>query len=316
MKCKQIQEILPEYLEGVVSEKQKKKIQQHLETCRDCSEHLRLLKKTINLVGNLPEVCAPAGFVSGVMEKIQEKHARKSRIGLWLAGIAFAEVVILFTNTSSQHPYQKEIAKQIDHRPAQQIQQKKEKLETKEEKGTTIAYREKYKQPLASANRPALDLTGIGEKRKTEIVIQLAAYKVSEVASSEKRKNANEPMPEEEKPVAKDEIQPFARSETAKSMVGSESMKAPVSASAIKQEKFSIESDIKRQISSINGKILSEQETSDTEIRRVITAEIPGSSYANLIENLREKFQIRNLTSLKDMDVSDTQITIKIEIFR
>lgn len=300
MKCKQVQKILSEYLDGIVSEKKKRQIQQHLEICRDCSEQLRLLEKTVNLLRQVPEVCVPANFVSGVMEKIQEKQVRRSRINLWLACIVFAEVIVLLVIISSKQPYQKEIAEKIEQKPAQQ---KEEKVETIEKK--------------SSKERLRVDLTEVKREGKTEIVIQIASYKVSGVGTSGEDAIEKEQMLEEKKPVAGDKphlVSPM--SAPAKSMGSMRESIAQDITPDMAGEKISIESEIKRQISSVNGKIISEQKSSETEIIHVITAEIPGSLYKDLIKNFEKNFQIRNLPLLKEIDASDSQIKIKIEVFR
>jgi len=307
MKCEQVKNILSEYLEGIVSEEQKKQIEKHLGICKECSEHLLLLKNTVNLVNNLPEVCVPAGLASAVMEKIQEKQKRKSRIIPYLTGIAFAEVILLLVIIPLKKPYQTEITEKIEQKPSQQVQKIENNLITRKEKEITIVHQKKFK--MAQVPLEKLE-TGSLEKEKKEIIMQIACRPLPSMVSekrdifsvTEKSALSRDSVVQKE---SQSEIQPVMpsveRTKTANGMV---------------QQATNVESEIKKQITSINGKILSEQKASDTEITYVITAEIPYSAYKTLLEGLEERFQIKNTPLLKDIDASDTEIKIKIEVFR
>ncbi|OQB73730.1 MAG: hypothetical protein BWX89_00829 [candidate division TA06 bacterium ADurb.Bin131] len=305
MKCEQVKEILSEYLEGIVSEEQKKQIQKHLDICKDCSEYLLLLKNTVNLVNNLPEVCVPPGLASAVMEKIQEKQKRKTRIIPYLTGIAFVEVILLFVIIPLKKPYQTEITQKIQQKPSQQVQKIENNLIEKEKKETTIAYQKKSK--VAQVPLEKLE-TGSLEKEKKEIIVQIACRPlpaaVSEKRDIEKEKNIlRKESVEQDKP----------QSEIQKSLALSRPTQI---VNEVVQQATNVESEIKKHITSVNGKILSEQIAPDTEITYAITAEIPYSAYKTLIEGLEERFQIKNMPLLQDIYTSDTEIKIKIEVFR
>ena len=54
MECKGIRERLSAYLEGVVTPEEKRFVEQHLSSCEQCSRALKDLKKTEELVLQIP----------------------------------------------------------------------------------------------------------------------------------------------------------------------------------------------------------------------------------------------------------------------
>jgi hypothetical protein len=77
--CKQIQEMLSAFLEGVLSPDEERLVLQHLATCRQCSAVLEDLKKVAQLVQGLDDVEPPPWFTQKVMSQIREEAERKKR---------------------------------------------------------------------------------------------------------------------------------------------------------------------------------------------------------------------------------------------
>ena len=77
--CKHSQEMLPAFLEGVLSPDEKTLLLEHLATCRECKDALEDLKKVAQLVQGLDEVEPPPWFTQKVMSHVREEAERKKK---------------------------------------------------------------------------------------------------------------------------------------------------------------------------------------------------------------------------------------------
>jgi hypothetical protein len=77
--CKQIQEMLPAFSEGMLSPDEKGLLLEHLAKCRHCSAALEELKKTVQLVQGLDEVEPPPWFTLEIMSRVREEAEQKKR---------------------------------------------------------------------------------------------------------------------------------------------------------------------------------------------------------------------------------------------
>lgn len=53
--CRELVELVTDYLEGALSSEDRERFEAHLAGCDGCSAHLRQMRKTIQTVGNLEE---------------------------------------------------------------------------------------------------------------------------------------------------------------------------------------------------------------------------------------------------------------------
>ncbi len=53
--CKELVELVTDYLEGVLSSEDKVRFETHLANCNGCTANLQQMRKTIQTVGNLQE---------------------------------------------------------------------------------------------------------------------------------------------------------------------------------------------------------------------------------------------------------------------
>ena len=53
--CKELVELVTEYLEGVLPPEDRERFEVHLATCGGCTTYLQQMRKTIQTVGNLQE---------------------------------------------------------------------------------------------------------------------------------------------------------------------------------------------------------------------------------------------------------------------
>ena len=80
MECKDIQENLSAYLEGVVSSEDRKFINEHLSSCQQCSGALEDMKKTGELLQNLEEIEPPPWLTKKIMSQVREESEHKEGI--------------------------------------------------------------------------------------------------------------------------------------------------------------------------------------------------------------------------------------------
>ena len=57
--CKELVELVTEYLEGALSSTERQRFEAHLVTCRGCRTYLEQMRKTIGTLGALTEEAIP-----------------------------------------------------------------------------------------------------------------------------------------------------------------------------------------------------------------------------------------------------------------
>ena len=80
MECKDTREKLCAYSEGAVSPEERRLIEEHLNACQECRTHLEDLRKTGELVKDLPAVEPPVWLTPKIMFRIRGEGERKKGI--------------------------------------------------------------------------------------------------------------------------------------------------------------------------------------------------------------------------------------------
>jgi hypothetical protein len=80
MTCKDIEDRLAAYQEEAVTPEEKALVEAHLSTCAKCSSLLADLKKTVDLLKDLPEVELPPWFTQKVMAQVREEAEHKDSL--------------------------------------------------------------------------------------------------------------------------------------------------------------------------------------------------------------------------------------------
>ncbi|MCM8765187.1 MAG: zf-HC2 domain-containing protein [Candidatus Omnitrophica bacterium] len=297
MNCKQVQKLLSGYIDRAVSEIQEREIVLHLESCKTCQREFEQLKKTMEMVRNLSPVSAPGGFAESVMEKIHQKQATTGKLRFWLAGIACAEIVAVVLIYRFQSPTRIVFEPQESGIEMQQKIVEKSLPKTKENRKTIV---ERKQEKVVYALK-----SDAGKQEKPEILIQIDARERKTLAFARDETVSGE----------KNGIGLTDRSQT---LVMKETKGGLPSASTIaeKPAKRDTKSEIYQWITDVGGKILSEQQMSETEVSYLIIAEIPGSVYKDFLNNLNTQFYIKNYDSTKDFIISETFVTIRLQIFK
>jgi predicted anti-sigma-YlaC factor YlaD len=74
MSCMLIRELFSAYLDNALSLDKKKRVDEHIKVCSACNSELQQLKSMINILNNIENPAAPAGFSAELLNKI--RHLR------------------------------------------------------------------------------------------------------------------------------------------------------------------------------------------------------------------------------------------------
>lgn len=108
--CKNILNLIPLYMDNVLSEEETNIVSRHLKTCESCKKELKFMNSIKNSTAALPGINPSADFHKTLMEKAEKmQKAKKARKFIILrrtgAGVAAAAVVALclvnFTNINN-----------------------------------------------------------------------------------------------------------------------------------------------------------------------------------------------------------------------
>ena len=82
-KCNEIENSLPFYSEGLLSDAEKKSIEKHLPECADCSKALADLQKVAAMMQGLSAIEPPPWFKQKIMASVREEAEKKSLAQKW-----------------------------------------------------------------------------------------------------------------------------------------------------------------------------------------------------------------------------------------
>ncbi len=115
--CEQMQNLIPLYIDNMLSEEENDILCEHIKNCRECQETYELLKSVILTAKAVPEISVPEDFHEKLMGNVR-KEAAKKRVNLMafrrtVVGFAAAAAVVAFSviahvnlpeNTITQNP--------------------------------------------------------------------------------------------------------------------------------------------------------------------------------------------------------------------
>ena len=80
--CKDINNLLPAYLDDALSPSEKQRVEEHLAVCSRCRQDVADLSKAVSLLHNLEEVEPPPFFEQRIMAAIREEE-NKQKQSVW-----------------------------------------------------------------------------------------------------------------------------------------------------------------------------------------------------------------------------------------
>ena len=97
--CEKILNLIPLYIDNLLSDYENDEVIKHLEKCSDCCNEYNYLKAIINATKNIPQKEIPSDFHKNLMEKVKNKAIKKKKRYLSLkhisVGVAAAAVVAI-----------------------------------------------------------------------------------------------------------------------------------------------------------------------------------------------------------------------------
>lgn len=101
MDCKKASILMMMFLDGIVSESDKLRLQNHLEECNYCKQEFSLLLESINIIESIEEIEPPGKIKDTVMSRIDtNKYKEKSKTRLWILWIT-----VIFSMTTGALAY-------------------------------------------------------------------------------------------------------------------------------------------------------------------------------------------------------------------
>jgi predicted anti-sigma-YlaC factor YlaD len=70
--CRQVNQLVTDYLEGDLSFAESLKFQFHIGTCRHCRRYLRQMKRTVRTLGRLPPIDVPSDVMSQLLSRFRD----------------------------------------------------------------------------------------------------------------------------------------------------------------------------------------------------------------------------------------------------
>lgn len=74
--CREVVELVTDYLEGVLSPVDQRRFEEHLATCPNCPEYIRQIKLTIDLSGRVTEESVPVDARDELLKAFRDWHRR------------------------------------------------------------------------------------------------------------------------------------------------------------------------------------------------------------------------------------------------
>jgi len=116
MRCQRVRELLSPYIDRVLSDEERNKVEEHLTACESCRKDLAELQSAVNRIREMEKLEAPSDFMSKLHERLlQEKvapfsrHGRKSHLvnntSGWLVASVASIALVMGIYISSLLPY-------------------------------------------------------------------------------------------------------------------------------------------------------------------------------------------------------------------
>jgi len=118
MDCTGIQELLSEYIDGILDAKTTKTVEEHIATCEDCKETFASLSAMVQELNELEPVKPPADFLEKIHQRMEPRSdfsrifkklfvPFKIKIPLQLAAAATASILVVMVLNLQKSEYQK-----------------------------------------------------------------------------------------------------------------------------------------------------------------------------------------------------------------
>lgn len=116
MRCQRVRELLSPYIDLVLSDEERNRVEEHLAVCKSCSKDLAELQSAVNRIREMEKFEAPSDFMGKLHDRLLQekvtplrKHGRKSHLvsntSGWLVASVASVALILGIYLSSLLPF-------------------------------------------------------------------------------------------------------------------------------------------------------------------------------------------------------------------
>ena len=327
MKHDDIRHKLSEYIDGAVTADEKTIIEEHLASCRECSDALGELQKALQHIRDLEEMDSPPWLTQKIMTRVREEAEHKTgffrklffplhiKLPIQAVAVLFLTVTAFYISQSIQP------AMQIVQAPTEEMTDRSARPDREglpqspEYKSLDMQYSYKpVPPPVPQESAPASAAVSENEKRKAEPEAEAAAPQAEEAAPAGKGDTAA-PMAgfaarkksrisdKAEAPTATDEreeVMPLTDQEPA------------LTITVMVQDPEAAGREINKAIESVNGSIISKE---PSERGTVFVATLNANKLQELHKELKQIGEVREPEAVPLQKAG--QITVRIEsLFR
>lgn len=314
MECEEIKKLLSEYIDDTLDMQMKMLIEEHLATCKACSEELVSLKAYIKELSSLKEVEAPEDFLEKVHERVEqrfkfEKIMRKLffpiRIKVPLKLVAVVATVLLAIAIANMI----QPIRRILYVPSvpEPVTDKKERMKVQKK----LEFRKRDAEPVAVSKAPSVpEPVKIGKKRIEEykkLALEKGIAKPEAVSEELVAPPSREEKPIElallirpEEPAITSRLKETIRAgrpaevEERKMKEVERTRKVLVDEEVIDKDITALPSPyltealskVKNLIELVEGKVISVEYEKETNLPQYITTQIPAVNYSTFLEKL------------------------------
>jgi hypothetical protein len=279
MECEEIKKLLSEYIDDTLDMHMKMLIEEHLATCKACSEELVSLKAYIKELSSLKEVEAPEDFLEKVHERVEqrfkfEKIMRKLffpiRIKVPLKLVAVVATVLLaIAITNMIQPIRRILYVPLAPKP---VKIGKKRIEKYKE----LALEKGVAKPEAVSEK--LVAPPSREEKPIELALLIRPEEPAITRRQKQTISAKRPAELEERKI--EEVE-----RTRKALIDEEAIDKDkmVLLSPYLNEALS---KVKNLIELVEGKVISVKYEKETNLPQYITTQIPAVNYGTFLEKL------------------------------
>ncbi|NIO03654.1 MAG: hypothetical protein GTN74_03300 [Proteobacteria bacterium] len=317
MECAEIEELLSEYIDGILGENRKALVEKHLSTCQSCREELASLKALVNELGSLDSVEAPRDFLEKLHERMEPRFGLgrlihwlfvpvRIKVPLEFATVGAIALLIFYVSSMEERKSQiaraPEISTSVQSEEERALDTVKTTLEKEPEKAKRLFEQETVRQP--DQERKTIELALILETGTPESVHPPSSVREAAPAPPEGARVAGENFVEVARPMEEKQVAAVAQDVEKKrdepEQVGrateGRAEESPISKNQAESSRVHADkalSKVKEIVSRVGGKVILVEYEAETDRPKSIHAEIPAKGYRSFVEYLEEIASLR-----------------------
>ncbi len=309
MECKEIQERLSAYIDGIVSLEEKTLIDKHIKSCQRCRESFSELKKTVEHLKKLEDTEPPSWLTQKIMAKIKKEAEPKKGILQRLfyplhIKLPIEAVAAIFIAVTAVYLYKAiEPQKKLEYAPTEVIARKEsDEAVSKDKSPASLTQSDKKEE------KPVIKEAEIAPAKKP--IDKTDKYKEAPAAPAEiaKKEKAAEPAGAS----VKEEIrQRVAVTEPELKKTLADKKEDVINITIIVRNIETTSKEIEKIIIQLKGRIIKKE---PSENKNLLTVELDAKKVKELLEKLKSIGKINK--KIETVEKQEGIVEMKIEIVR